>query len=312
MRGAAASLILVCGSNFKSTCAWAQVPNWERAAKLSVAICDVRQALACMLEELENWGRRPGPSRGLARMDDEMSAALVALVAEAAQMQGAVLGCLNDQSVRTEEGEQTSSEWALAAAAALVEWRPALEFRDQDLVVPLGEVVRDSAGEVTVDTGAGVEDLRSAARRRAAVPDAEAETRVVAGLSRNAALMRRRLERRGLEALSDGRVVVPTLTAKACALTVAKLLAFLLLKAAVVSGVGAAQVVTLWWVVGWGEGAEGRYARAVCTATAQCGIAFAVVAMAQLFQITKSTTAATALRALSLLARPGTQNRPSA
>jgi hypothetical protein len=223
------------------------VPNRERAAELRVAISDVRQALACMLKELENWRRRPdpGPSRGLARMDDEMSAALVALVAEAAQMQGAVLACLNEQSVQTEEGEQTSSWRALAAAAAAVEWRPALEFGDPELAVPLGEIVRDSADEAAVDTGEGVGDLHSAARRRDAVPDAEAETRIVAGLSRNAALMRRRLERRGLEALSDGRFVGRKLSAKACALTVAKLLAFLLLKAAVVSGVGAAQVVTL-------------------------------------------------------------------
>jgi hypothetical protein len=257
-----------------------------------------------MLEGLESWRRRPSTRRGLARMDDEMSASLVALVAEAAQMQGAVLGCLNDQSVRTDEGEQTSSGWALAPAAALVEWRPTLEFSDPDLVVPLGEVVRDSADEAAVDTGAGVGDLHSAARRRDALPDAEAETRVVAGLSRNAALMRRRLERRGLEALADGRFVGPKLTAKACALTVAKLLVFLLLKAAMISGVGAAQVVTLWWAVRWGEGAEGRYARAVCTATGQAGMAIAVGLITLLFQITKSTTAATALRALSLLVPP--------
>jgi hypothetical protein len=302
--GAAPSLILVSGSNFNSACAWAQVPHRERVAELSVAIGDVRQALACMLEELENWVCRPSTSRGLARMDDEISASLVALVAEAAQMQGAVLACLNDQSVRTEEGEQTLSGWALAGAAALVEWQPALEFGDPDLVVPLGEVVRGSADEAADDTGAGVGDLHSAARRRDALPDAEAETRVVAGLSRNAALMRRRLERRGLEALSDGRFVGPKLSAKACALTVAKLLAFLLLKAAVVSGVGAAQVVTLWWVVGWGDGAEGRYARAVCTTIGQWGIACAVINVTALFQITKSTTAATALRALSLLVPP--------
>ncbi len=277
------------------------MPNWKRVAELRVAICDVRRALACMLEELENWRRRPSTSCGLARMDDEISAWLVALVAEAAQMQDAVLGCLNDQSVRTEEGEQVSSGWALAAAAALVEWRQTLEFSGQDLVVPIGEVVRDSEDEAAVQTGAGVGDLHSAARRRDAIPDAEAETRVVAGLSRNAALMRRRLERRGLEALADGRVVGPKLSAKACALTVAKLLAFLLLKAAMISGVGAAQVVTLWWAVGWGEGAEGRYARAVCTATAQYGITFAIFYATMLFQITKSKTAATALHALSLL-----------
>jgi hypothetical protein len=99
----------------------------------------------------------------------------------------------------------------LAAAAALVEWRPTLEFSDQqDLVVPLGEVVRDIADEAAVDTGVGVGDLHSAARRRDAIPDAEAETRVIAGLSHNAALMRRRLERRGLESVSDGRVVLPS------------------------------------------------------------------------------------------------------
>jgi hypothetical protein len=106
-----------------------QMPPKEHLTKLTMAILSTRRALACMHEELENWGRRPGPSRGLARMDDEMSAALVALVAEAAQMQGAVLGCLNGQSMQTEEGEETSSEWALAAAAALVEWRPTLEER---------------------------------------------------------------------------------------------------------------------------------------------------------------------------------------
>ena len=165
-------------------------------------------------------------------------APLVALLAEAAQMQGAVLGCLNEQSAHTEEGEETSSEWALAAAAALVEWRPTLESSDQALVVPIGEVIRDSADEAAVDSGAGVGDLHSAARRRDAVPDVEAETRVVAGLSHNAAMMRRRLERRGLEGPSDGRLVGAKLTAKASVLTVAKLLAFLLLNAVVVSGVG--------------------------------------------------------------------------
>jgi hypothetical protein len=158
------------------------MPNWNRVAELRVAICDVRHALACMREELENWKRHPGTSRRLAQMDDPMSAELVALVAEVAHMQGAVLGCLNEQSVRTEEGEQTSSGLAAAtaaaaAAAAPVECRLTLEFSDKDLVVSIGEVVRDSADEAAVDTGAGVGDLHSAARRRDAVPDAEAETR---------------------------------------------------------------------------------------------------------------------------------------
>ncbi len=76
------------------------------------------------------------------------------------------------------------------------------------------------------------------------------------------------------------------------------------MKAAVVSGVGAAQVVTLWWVVGLGEGVEGRYARAVCAMMGQMGLACAVDLMTSLFQITKSATAATALRWLSLLVPP--------
>jgi hypothetical protein len=98
-------------------------------AKLCLAIRDMRQALVRMHEELENC-RLPGTSRGLARMDDEMSAALVSMVVEAATMQGGVLACLNEQPVRTEEGEEVSTEWALAAAAAaaaLVESRPALD-----------------------------------------------------------------------------------------------------------------------------------------------------------------------------------------
>jgi hypothetical protein len=53
-----------------------------------------------------------------------------------------------------------------------------------------------------------------------------------------------------------------------------------------------------------GESAEGRYARAVCTATGQCAVAIAVLNVAMLIQITKSATAATALRALSLFVPP--------
>ena len=134
--------------------------------------------------------------------------------------------------------------------------------------------------------------------------EALVELGVISGLSRNAADRRRRAEQGGPEGVSNGGVLAPKLKVKEVVLITAKAVAFLMLKAVVVGGVGAAQVGTLWWVIDSGDVAEARYKRAVYTTTGQWGVCFAVANMCILFQITKSTTAATPLRILSLAVPP--------
>ena len=237
--------------------------------------------------------------------DDATSAALVRLMAENAKIEVVALEVLNEQTVRTEEGEELPSKWAVAALHALSDiggFRPALP--ELDLVVPVedGDDNDDSADEAeNAGAGAAVAALRRSRARRAAVREALVEQGVISGLSRNAAERRRREEQGGLEGVSDGGVLVPKMKAKEVALITAKAVAFVLLKALVVGGVGAAQVGTLWWVVASGDGAEARYERAVYTTTGQFGVACAVTSICVLFQVTQSTTAATVLRALSLV-----------
>ena len=235
-------------------------------------------------------------------LDDTTSSGLVRLLAENAKMEVAILGILNEQTFRTKEGEEFPSERGVAAFQALSHisgFRPAL--LNLDLVVPVDDGDDTAEEAENTGTGAGVAASRQLMARRKAVREALVETAVIAGLSRSAAERRRQDEHGGLERVPGGRVMVPKLKAKEVALTTAKALVLVLLKAVVVCGVGAAQVATLWWVIDWGDGAEARYARAVCTTTGQFAVAGAVTAMCMLFQVTKSTTTATALRAVSLL-----------
>ena len=84
-----------------------------------------------MQRALESWKRSASTSRGPAKFDDTTSAGLVRLMAENAKTEVAALDILNEQTVRTEEGEAFPSEcqWGVAALHALSDiggFRPAL------------------------------------------------------------------------------------------------------------------------------------------------------------------------------------------
>ncbi len=226
-------------------------------------------------------------------------------MAENAKIEVAILEILNEQTVHTDEGEELPSEWGVAALHALSDiggFRPALPELDLGVPVEDGDDSDDAADKAeNAGTGAAVAASRQLRARRAAVREALVELGVISRLSGNAAERRRREEQGGLEGVSDGGVLAPKLKVKEVVLITAKALAFLLLKALMIGSVGAAQVGTLWWVINSGDGAQARYERAVYTTTGQWGVACAFTSMCQLFQSTKTTTAATALRALSLV-----------
>ena len=109
--------------------------------------------------------------------DDATSAGLVRLMVEDVKIEVAALEILNVQTVRTEDGEELPSEWAVAALHALSDiggFRPALP--DLDLVVPVedGDDNDDAADEVE-NAGAGVAASRRSRGRRAAVREALVE-----------------------------------------------------------------------------------------------------------------------------------------
>jgi hypothetical protein len=257
-----------------------------------------------MQRALESWKRSASTSRGPAIFDDATSAALVRLMTENAKIEVATLEILNEQTVQTEQGEELPSEWAVAALHALSDiggFRPALPELDLGVLAEDGDDSGNAADEAeNAGNRAAVAASRQLRARRAAVREALVELGVISGLSSHAAERRRREEQGGLEGVSDGCVLAPMLKVKEVVRITAKALTFVLLKALVVGSVSTAQVGTLWWVIASGDGAEAQYERAVYMTTGQWGVAFAVICMCVFFQITKSTTAATTLRALSL------------
>ena len=245
-------------------------------AELLLAIGDVSSAQARMQGALESWKRSASTSRGPAIFDDATSAALVRLLAENAKIEVAALEILNEQTLRTEEGEEMPSEWGDAALQVLSDiggFRPALPQLDLVLPVEDGDDSDDAEDEAeNAGNRVAVAASRQPRARRAAVREALVEQGVISGLSRNAAERRRREEQGGLEGVSARGVLAPKLKAKEVVLITAKAVAFVLLKALVVGGVGAAQVGTLWWVINSGDGAEARYERAVYMTTGQYGV----------------------------------------
>ena len=97
--------------------------------------------------------------------DDATSAGLVRLMVENAKIEVAALEMLNEQTVRTEAGEELPSEWAVAALHALSDiggFRPALP--ELDLVVPVedGADNDDSADEAEDDDAADYAQIAGA------------------------------------------------------------------------------------------------------------------------------------------------------
>ena len=111
-------------------------------AELLLAIGDVCSAQARMQGALESWKRSANTSRGPATFDDATSARLVRLMAENAKIEVATLEILNEQTAKTEEGEDLPSEWGDAALQVLSDiggFRPALPELDPFVPVEDGD-----------------------------------------------------------------------------------------------------------------------------------------------------------------------------
>ncbi len=122
--------------------------------------------------------------------DDATSAGLVRLMVENCKIEVAALEMLNEQTVRTEAGEELPSEWAVAALHALSDiggFRPALPELDPVVPVEDGNDSDEAEDDAQIaGAGAAVAASGWSRARRAAVREALVELGVMAKLSRNA------------------------------------------------------------------------------------------------------------------------------
>ena len=264
-------------------------------ASAARALRQVLKAQGSLTVGLDSWRRGPSSSGRVPRVDDATNAALAELCVQLMSIRDAALGCLNEQTVQSEDGD---AECANAWLQVVHDASPELEIRGPTLMM------NELEGQESLDIGAGSSVIAQQQRaRRAAVQDAQSEWRLIGRLSLNAAERHRQLQLQGLDNFADGRVVVAELKLRAKLVTVVKVMAPLLLKATLVSAVGSAQVILLWWLVNTVDGAEERFVRAVCTVTGTWGIGVWATSASMLLQSARRTcpAAATVLRALSLL-----------
>jgi hypothetical protein len=266
-------------------------PIYGTATDVVLGFQKLREASAF----LESWQPGSSTGEGCAPVDDAMTAVLAHLYAQLAAVHEVTVGLHQLDALRNVPPEEDAN----------------------NVVVPIGELdeklvtgeSRCAAGRPDVRANATAVPPLPTWPRREAIKDVKNELLCISGLSIDASAKRRQLDFKGLTAVSAsdeheaaGKPTEPLWRTRVAKLkTVVQAMAFLLLKAIVITAIASAELYALWWGVYQGDGAAETYARAVCAITGTIGIGAFVASVVLFVQVTGTRGFPAALRGLSLV-----------